>query len=472
MGDFEQQTNPAFPEGGAGESSEPIGSVAGGHENLTSDAEHRAYDEAFSDLNGTGGGTMHGWVKKLGVVVVVGLFVWVCVMGWPSGWDRAGTSTAPPTDERGAAEVIAVSSDEAESGLERAVYGDRPSATRQDGTESQAFGNQPDAFPVRRTADGGWSERSGRSPSEFGDRSSGIPQSEPEPVAEPPEFDVASGILPGDEQRRLPEGNQTGFGPAGSRSTSFGPRSPIATDETTLVEAGRTSAVSAFPASSSAANPDLAFSAPTNVAASGQGNRDLPFEASPSADSPRTLDSTTAARPIVGGSRSTFTFGDRGEPGDGAATGVHEVAAGDSYWAISRRYYGTARYFQALAKYNSHRIRDPQRMRPGMKVLVPRRELLESQFGNLVPQGGNARSSEMVGFSLSHEGNPVYRVGSGDTLTGIAEKYLGRTSRWIQIYRLNRRELPSPHKLIQGMVLRMPADAARVQLIPEADTGR
>jgi nucleoid-associated protein YgaU len=143
---------------------------------------------------------------------------------------------------------------------------------------------------------------------------------------------------------------------------------------------------------------------------------------------------------------------------------VHTIQTGDSYWTISRQYYGTARYFQALSAFNRVRIPDPRLMRPGMKVAVPTRELLESRFATLLPKSAAAvGATRTVGFQIDANGHPVYSVGADDTLTGIARSHLGRTSRWIQIYRMNRDQLPSPHKLKPGTVLRMPADAARLQ---------
>ena len=163
----------------------------------------------------------------------------------------------------------------------------------------------------------------------------------------------------------------------------------------------------------------------------------------------RTLESSGPARPIASGGRS-----DR----------VHAVQAGDSYWTISRKYYGTARYFQALSAFNRTRVPDPRRMRPGMKVLIPSQAVLQARFASLLPRRAAADGAAgTVGFQIDASGQPVYLVGESDTLTGIATAHLGRTSRWIQIYRLNRDQLPSPDKLKPGTVLRLPADAMRRQ---------
>jgi nucleoid-associated protein YgaU len=154
---------------------------------------------------------------------------------------------------------------------------------------------------------------------------------------------------------------------------------------------------------------------------------------------------------------------------------VHVVRSGDSYWTIAKECYGAGRYFNALAAYNKSRIPDPQRMRPGMKVLVPDRTVLESRFPTLVggsysPDGPSL--AQPSGLFLDAGGQPSYRVGKGDSLTTIAQKHLGRSSRWVQIYGMNRDRIPDPNSLTTGTVLRLPGDASHVGLAPEGASSR
>ena len=148
---------------------------------------------------------------------------------------------------------------------------------------------------------------------------------------------------------------------------------------------------------------------------------------------------------------------------------VHEVRASENYWSISRQYYGVPGYFQALAHYNAGRIRDPRKMRPGMKVLVPSADVLHQRFPQICPKGRVAARQtaqpEQPEFFIGEDGVPRCRVGSGDTLSHVSRRHLGRASRWIQVYELNRDQLKSPTALRTGMILRLPADASRVQLL-------
>jgi nucleoid-associated protein YgaU len=149
------------------------------------------------------------------------------------------------------------------------------------------------------------------------------------------------------------------------------------------------------------------------------------------------------------------------------ADDVYQVQSGDNYWTISRQFYGSARFFSALAAYNQQRIPDPSKMKPGMYVLVPHIEVLHQQYPQLT--GGGPRDpgeNQPPGFFVDDAGHPAYRVGKGDTLTEIAQKHLGRASRWVQIYGMNKDRIPDGKTLKIGSVLQLPADASQIQLAP------
>ncbi|WP_437188232.1 LysM peptidoglycan-binding domain-containing protein [Planctomicrobium sp. SH668] len=146
---------------------------------------------------------------------------------------------------------------------------------------------------------------------------------------------------------------------------------------------------------------------------------------------------------------------------------IHKVEAGENYWTISRRYYGTARFFSALAEYNKHRIPAPDKMKPGMYVLVPDVEVLHQSYPQLT--GGGPRDpneNAPPGFFVDAAGQPCYRVGKGETLSDIAQGTLGRSSRWVQIHNMNSDQLVDGRPLKIGTVLRLPADASQVVRAP------
>jgi LysM repeat protein len=50
----------------------------------------------------------------------------------------------------------------------------------------------------------------------------------------------------------------------------------------------------------------------------------------------------------------------------------------------------------------------------------------------------------------------VYIVKAGDTLSGIANRFLGSGARFLEVYEANRDRLPSPDALQVGQELRIP----------------
>ncbi len=163
---------------------------------------------------------------------------------------------------------------------------------------------------------------------------------------------------------------------------------------------------------------------------------------------------------------------------DSERADVYVVESGDNYWSISRKKYGTARYFTALARFNERRIPDPKAMRPGMKVLVPDPQRLAALFPHLVGQksqvvqasgddDGSHCGVQPAGFFVTQDGRPMYRIGKQDTLTEIAKRHLGRSSRWIQVFKLNQDRLTTPNDLKIGTELVLPSDASQVQVVSE-----
>ncbi|MFM7059277.1 MAG: hypothetical protein ACKO2P_20375, partial [Planctomycetota bacterium] len=117
------------------------------------------------------------------------------------------------------------------------------------------------------------------------------------------------------------------------------------------------------------------------------------------------------------------------------------VQNGENYSKISKRVYGTTRYFSALAVFNQHRIPNPNTMRPGMIVLTPDARLLEERYPQLFIDR-QPKVEQPSGFLLLDDGSPAYRVGARETLSEISERFLGRSTRWVEIYQLNRSVLP------------------------------
>jgi len=158
----------------------------------------------------------------------------------------------------------------------------------------------------------------------------------------------------------------------------------------------------------------------------------------------------------------------------GRSAAGYQVQPGDSYWTISRKVYGTARYFRVLAEFNTQTIPDPSKMSPGAMIQTPGEAVLKQMLlANSAASAGSTVAARPVGspavtpaqgIFFNEKSKPMYRVGKSDTLTTIAADHLGRWARWRQVYEMNRDQLNNPNKLQIGMVLKLPADASRTAM--------
>jgi nucleoid-associated protein YgaU len=82
------------------------------------------------------------------------------------------------------------------------------------------------------------------------------------------------------------------------------------------------------------------------------------------------------------------------------------------------------------------------------------------------------REEQPSGYYYGRNGEPLYRIGADDTLGSIAQRHLGRASRWHEIFEKNQDVLKTPDNLTLGTVIRLPADASRLGLAPDADRRR
>lgn len=66
---------------------------------------------------------------------------------------------------------------------------------------------------------------------------------------------------------------------------------------------------------------------------------------------------------------------------------------------------------------------------------------------------------------MDQQGQPHYRIGETDTLSGISQKTLGRMNRWDEIYELNRDRLATWDNLTVGTIIRLPPDASQARVV-------
>jgi nucleoid-associated protein YgaU len=143
--------------------------------------------------------------------------------------------------------------------------------------------------------------------------------------------------------------------------------------------------------------------------------------------------------------------------------GKYEVQPNDSYWTISERVYGTSAYFKALTAHNRDKGKSEESLKPGDLILAPPVAQLEQLYPDLCPKPSHREAqqtqSRALTVSTGHQygGGRTYTVAEGDTLFNIARYELGKASRWVEIYELNRHVLGKDFNyLTPGIQLTLP----------------
>jgi len=151
----------------------------------------------------------------------------------------------------------------------------------------------------------------------------------------------------------------------------------------------------------------------------------------------------------------------------------YRIAPGDTFAAVSKRFYFSDKYAAALQRYNrdypiaSRDLKqDPPRLSPGTVVWIPPIRILERRYPGLTggeTAGANPNWNAAPGVRPvpSTGGYKTYRVrDGGETMQDIARRTLNNPNAWADVYRLNPTLNPSAAVPIPaGTLLRLPAEA-------------
>ena len=111
----------------------------------------------------------------------------------------------------------------------------------------------------------------------------------------------------------------------------------------------------------------------------------------------------------------------------------HVVQAGDDLWSLAERYYGDGRDWRKIAAANPTVLTGgPDRLQVGWRLKIP-------DLDHDVPRGDR-----------------MITIRRGDTLSSLAERTLGSSARWKDIFQINRAQLSDPDELAVGMRLVLP----------------
>ncbi|MFW7378222.1 MAG: LysM peptidoglycan-binding domain-containing protein [Oligoflexus sp.] len=129
--------------------------------------------------------------------------------------------------------------------------------------------------------------------------------------------------------------------------------------------------------------------------------------------------------------------------GQGGSYGEYIVQPGDTLSAIAFRVLGSSSLWRELSEQNA--INNPSRILPGDVIRYPLTERSE-QFQSLY-----------AGIQTE-----TVTVQSGDTLSRIAKRVLGKSSYWRTIWRLNADVIPDPNRIEVGQSVRY-VDPSKLQ---------
>jgi len=144
---------------------------------------------------------------------------------------------------------------------------------------------------------------------------------------------------------------------------------------------------------------------------------------------------------------------------------IYRIQEKDSLFAIAKATYGDGALWQALARYNEGRVGKDGTVRVGATIKLPPRHVLTGEPATKTERVSSAEPSAQAKRTESAKGGAskpetkakttTHTVARGDTLSKIAERYLGSKSRAGEIMSLNK--ISDANQIRIGQVLKIPA---------------
>ncbi len=131
---------------------------------------------------------------------------------------------------------------------------------------------------------------------------------------------------------------------------------------------------------------------------------------------------------------------------------VYKIRSGDSFAGLAQRWFGSERYWRAIAQANPSI--DPARLRVEQEIRLPTMDELRrfapssATAAAATPPAGTARGD------APRDGEPRHVVRSGESLSTIAQRHYGSAVHWRYLYDQNVSVIgDNPDKLAAGMEL-------------------
>jgi nucleoid-associated protein YgaU len=143
------------------------------------------------------------------------------------------------------------------------------------------------------------------------------------------------------------------------------------------------------------------------------------------------------------------------DPPPAAGPRTYRIQEGDTLWSIASRELGDGKRHKELADLNRGRLGKDGTLRVGASILLPGSAASAQADGTAATPADRA-PAEPKPATAKKGGKTVYTVRSGDTLGGIAARFLGSSSKYEALLLANADTLQDEDSLQVGMELTIP----------------
>lgn len=161
--------------------------------------------------------------------------------------------------------------------------------------------------------------------------------------------------------------------------------------------------------------------------------------------------------PLIGGPQSNptvnLTQASYSATSDPSLT-FHDVRAHENLTTICKMYYNDAALVQRLAEYND--LSDPDLLRANHRLRIPSRAVLLGNDASNDPAPTAPTMQATATVRITPAAVETYTVKRNDTLTEIAQRTMGTSKRWRELYETNAGVIKNPDRLLVGTTLRIP----------------
>lgn len=149
---------------------------------------------------------------------------------------------------------------------------------------------------------------------------------------------------------------------------------------------------------------------------------------------------------------------DASQSGTAAGQVVHYVKKGETLYQIAQKYYGNGEQWRVLAQHNTDKLMPNGQVNIGVRLVIP--SIRNTVPPDLGPDFVPVTTAQPVRVQVAgSQGGKTIEVVAGDTLSGLASRHLGSSTRWKELLAANSDQLDEPSDLRVGMTLVLPGGA-------------